>query len=344
MIDPTYFLIISTLFNLNYDFFVKLQDMDLLSDILLHLKFSGTLYFRTSFTSPWSIKVPSFENVSRFHYAHQGRCLVRIKPEKAPVLLNQGDLIIITRGAAHTLYCDPTTEGLAVKLDKVVEESGFTGSGVLTYGAKGTHHETQLICGHFAFDDEISHPLIDGLPDHILIQDYDQTAGSWMQSTLTLIGNETGRNALGSNLIAQKLSEIIYAQAIRTYLLSEQGMNNQLAGFTDPAIAKALQAIHATPEKNWTLVSLSDIAGVSRTLLSTKFKSTLSMTPMGYVTHWRMLLAKEKLVDSDQPIIDIAESVGYQSEAAFGRVFKRKFNSGPAGYRKQQKIGIKILP
>ena len=313
--------------------------MDLLSDILLHLKFSGTLYFRTSFTSPWSIKVPSFEKVSRFHYAHQGRCLVRIKSDQPPVILNQGDLIIITRGAAHTLYCDPTTEGLAVHLDKVVEESGFTGNGVLTYGELGTHHETQLICGHFAFDDELSHPLIDGLPEHIHIQDYAQTAGTWMQSTLTLIGNETGQNSLGSNLIAQKLSEIIYAQAIRTYLLSDRGMNNRLAGFTDPAIARALQAIHTSPEDNWTLASLSSIAGVSRTLLSTKFKCTLSTTPMGYVTHWRMLLAKQQLIDSDQPIIDIAESVGYHSEAAFGRVFKRMFNNPPASYRKLQRMG-----
>ena len=83
--------------------------MDLLSDILSCLKMSGTLYFRTSFTSPWSIRVPSFENVARFHFAHKGRCLVRIEQEKVPVLLEQGDLLIIMRGAAHTLYCDPET-------------------------------------------------------------------------------------------------------------------------------------------------------------------------------------------------------------------------------------------
>ena len=311
--------------------------MDLLSDILLHLKFSGTLYFRTSFTSPWSIKVPSFESVSRFHYAHQGRCLVRVNPNQPPVLLNQGDLIIITRGAAHTLFCDPATEGLAVQLDQVVEESGFTGTGVLTYGEIGTHHETQLICGHFAFDQEATHPLIDDLPDHIHIHDYAHTAGTWMQNTLTLIGNETGHTELGSNLIAQKLSEIIYAQAIRTYLSSDAVLKNRLAGFTDPAISKALQAIHTSPQENWSLNSLSLTAGVSRTLLSTKFKTSLQMTPMGYVTHWRMLLAKQQLLESDQSIIDIAEAVGYKSEAAFGRVFKRKFNKGPAGYRKQRK-------
>ena len=311
--------------------------MDLLSEILSHLKFSGTLYFRTSFTSPWSVRVPAFEQVSRFHYAHRGRCLIRVKADEPPVLLNQGDLIIITRGAAHTLYCDPITEDLAVQLDQVVEESGFTGHGVLVYGEHGTHHETQLICGHFEFDSEAKHPLIEGLPSHIHIQDYGQVAGSWMQNTLTLIGEEAGQSNLGSNLIAQKLSEIIYAQAIRTYLSSQEAINSNLAGFTDPAITRALTGIHESPQEGWTLKSLSTIAGVSRTLLSTKFNQYLSTTPMGYVTQWRMLLAKQQLLESNQPIIDIAESVGYQSEAAFGRVFKRNFDIGPAGYRKQRK-------
>ncbi len=312
--------------------------MDLLSEILSHLKFSGTLYFRTSFTSPWSIKVPPFENVSRFHYAYRGRCLVRVIPDQPPALVNQGDLIIVTRGAGHTLFCDPTTENLAVKLDQVIEESGFTGEGVLVYGDPGTHHETQLICGHFAFDKEARHPLIDGLPAFIHIKDYGQTAGSWMQHTLRLIGEEAGQSNLGSNLIAGKLSEIIYAQALRTYLGSEQAKQSGLAGFIDPAIARALKAIHASPQLQWTLESLSKVAGVSRTLLSTKFHNSLDTTPMGYVTRWRMLLAKKYLVESNQPIIDVAESVGYRSEAAFGRVFKRYFETGPASYRKQQRV------
>ena len=313
------------------------QIMDLLSEILSHLKFSGTLYFRTSFTSPWSIRVPPFENVSRFHYAHRGRCLVRVIEDQAPVLLNQGDLIIITRGAGHTLFCDPTTENLAVKLDQVVEESGFTGEGVLVYGEPGTHHETQLICGHFAFDTEARHPLIERLPDYIHITDYGQTAGSWMQHTLRLIGEEAGQNNLGSNLIAGKLSEIIYAQALRTYLSSEQARQSGLAGFIDPAIARALKMIHESPQLQWTLESLSKAAGVSRTLLSIKFHNSLDTTPMGYVTRWRMLLAKKHLIESDQSIINVAESVGYHSEAAFGRVFKRNFEIGPASYRKQKR-------
>ncbi len=311
--------------------------MDLLSDILSQLKLTGTLYFRTSFTSPWAIQVPAFENVSRFHFAHRGRCLVRIQTDKTPVLLEQGDLIIITKGAEHTLFCDPTTEKHALQLDQVIEESGFTGQGTLVYGEPGTDHETQLICGHFAFDKQAKHPLIDALPSFIHIKNYGEVAGNWMESTLKVIGAEACQNRMGSDLIALKMSEIIYTQAIRSYLDSDSVTQKGLAGFSDPSITRALQAIHQSPGHPWTLEELSNVAGLSRTSLSNRFSQCMSTTPLGYITQWRMQIARQRLVDSRAAIIDIAEGVGYQSEAAFGRVFKKHFDIAPATYRREQK-------
>lgn len=308
--------------------------MDLLSDILSRMRLSGTLYFRTSFTSPWSVKVPAYENVARFHFAHQGRCFIRVEGEPTPVRLDQGDLVIITRGASHTLYCDPTTETQAMTLDRVVELSGFTGSGTLVYGELGTDHETQLVCGHFAFDKHASHPLIDALPSHIHIAKYGEASGGWMENTLRVIGAEAGKGQLGSDLIAQKLSEIIFAQALRTCLNSAaDGL--PLTGFADPNIARALQAIHGNPAHPWMLEELSAIAGMSRTSFATKFAHSVSMTPLGYITHWRMQIARQMLAETDTPIIQIAEAAGYQSEAAFGRVFKKHFDAAPATYRRQ---------
>ena len=310
--------------------------MDLLSDILSRLKFSGTLYFRTSFTSPWSIEVPAFEQVSRFHFAHRGRCLVRVDKRSHPVVLEQGDLVIITRGASHTLFCDPSTEHLAVKLDDVIQSSGFTGEGALVYGDPGTHHETQLICGHFAFAKDAYHPLIDALPAYIHIQNYGVAAGAWLEHTLRVIGQEAGQENMGSDLIALKLSEIIYAQALRSYLNSDGRNHKGLAGFTDPALARVLQAIHQSPEHPWSLEDLAKVAGLSRTSLANRFTAYMSMTPLAYITQWRMQIARQRLLDSNHPIIDIAESVGYQSEAAFGRVFKKYFDIAPATYRRLQ--------
>lgn len=309
--------------------------MDLLSDILAHMQLSGTLYFRTSFTSPWSIKVPSFENVARFHFAHKGRCFVRVGQEPEPVMLEQGDLIIIPRGATHTLYCDPKTENQVIMLDKVVEQSGYTGSGTLVYGELGTNHETQLVCGHFSFAEQASHLLIDALPSYIHIQNYGEAAGHWMESTLRVIGTEAGRAQMGGDLIALKMSEIIFAQALRAYLNNEGADKPVMSGFTDPNIARVLTAVHKDPAHPWTLEGLSKIAGLSRTSFATRFVKCMTVTPMGYITHWRMQIASQKLIGSDDPIIKIAEDVGYQSEAAFSRVFKKHHMAAPATYRRQ---------
>lgn len=309
--------------------------MDLLSDILSHMRLRGTLYFRTSFTSPWGVQVPPYENVARFHFAHKGGCFVRIEGEADPIVLGQGDLVIITRGASHTLYCDPTTEDHALPLDQVVVESGFNGSGTLVYGEPGTNQETQLVCGHFAFDENISHPLIDALPSSIHIKNYGETAGRWMESTLKVIGAEAGREQMGSDLIALKLSEIIFAQALRTYLSTGGADQSVLAGFSDPSIARTLKAIHDNPAFPWSLEKLANIAALSRTSFVNKFSQCVSMTPLGYITHWRMQIARQLLAESVTPIIEVAEKVGYQSEAAFGRVFKKQFLTAPATYRRQ---------
>ena len=316
--------------------------MDLLSDILSQMRMTGTLYFRTSFTSPWSIQVPAFQDVARFHFAWKGRCLVRVDGAPAPVMLEQGDLIIITRGAKHTLFCDPKTEGQAVQLDEVIERSGFNGRGALVYGEPGTDHETQLVCGHFAFDPAASHPMIDALPAHIHIRNYGEASGEWMESSLRIIGVEAGRHRLGGDLIALKLSEIIFAQALRSYLNSAGISQPVIAAFADPNMTKALTAIHERPAIAWTLDELAAIAGMSRTSFATKFTERMSMTPFAYITFWRMQLARRALNETNQPIIEIAESVGYHSEAAFGRVFRRTFDIAPARFRRETASPVEV--
>lgn len=311
--------------------------MDLLSDILSRLDLKGTLYFRTSFTSPWSVCVPQFENVARFHFAQKGRCLIRIEQDKPAVFLEQGDLIIITKGASHTLFCDPKTESTAKMVDQIVEEAGFTGEGALVYGEAGTDHETQLVCGHFAFGENTQHPLISALPSYIHIKNYGESSGVWLENTLKVIGSEAGKDKLGSDLIALKMSEIIFAQALRIYL-AEQGQSEPvLAGFADPNISRVLTAIHKAPSDTWTLENLTKIAGMSRTAFTTKFSQSLGVTPLAYVTNWRMQIARHQLITSVEPIIEIAEKAGYRSEAAFSRVFKKHHAKAPGKFRRMAK-------
>lgn len=312
--------------------------MDLLSDILSRMDLSGTLYFRTSFTAPWSIKVPSYKNVARFHLAHKGRCLIRVEGEEEPIVLEQGDLAIVTRGAAHTLYCTPETENQAVVLDEVLEKSGFTGKGTLVYGEYGTNHETQLVCGHFAFSDDAQHLFLNALPSHIQIKDYGSQSGVWMENTLKVIGNEAGRGDMGSDLISLKLSEIIFTQALRAHLETNSSNSPVLQGFSDLKISRALTAIHERPGFDWSLEKLADVAGMSRTAFAKRFSECMTMTPLNYITNWRMEIARQELTKTHAPIIEIAEMIGYKSEAAFSRVFKKHFDKAPATYRRSMSV------
>ncbi len=308
--------------------------MDLLSDILSHLNLQGTLYFRTSFSGDWGVRVPNYAQVARFHFAHRGRLMVRVDGVEDPLALDQGDLIIITRGAAHSLLSELDAEDKVASLDTVLEESGYTGSGTLIYGEHGQEHETQLICGHFSFDDKINHPLIDQLPPYILIKNYGEEAGAWMEQTLKVIGAEAGAEGIGSSLISLKLSEIIFVQALRSYLNTTENPGPGLGGFTDNRIAKSLQAMHLNPANQWTLNELAAIAGMSRTSYLTLFNTLMNTTPNGYLTQWRMQLARQRLTESNDAIIRIAEAAGYQSEAAFSRVFRKYFDVTPAAYRR----------
>lgn len=309
--------------------------MDLLSDILSRIQLSGTLYFRTSFTAPWGVKVPSYKNVARFHFAHKGRCFVKIDNVQSPSLLEQGDLIIIPKGASHKLYSDPSTENQAAELEDVLEQSGFNGTGTLVYGEPGTDHETQLVCGHFAFSDDAQNIVMDALPSHIHIKNYGEDAGIWMENTLKVIGNEAGKQQLGGDMIAMKMSEIIFAQALRAYLESEGSSMPVLAGFADKNISKALTAIHKQPGFAWTLEGLAEIAVMSRTAFASRFSQCMTTTPLSYITYWRMQIARDLLANTNEPIINIAEKAGYQSEAAFGRVFKKHISKAPAIYRRE---------
>jgi len=311
--------------------------MDLLSDILTHLNLRGALYFRTSFTTPWSVRVPAYKNVARFHFAHKGRCMVRVADQANPVLIEQGDMVIITRGAPHTLFCHPDNEKPETALETVIEESGFPGYGTLVFGEFGTDHETQLVCGHFSFEESATHPIIDALPDIIHVKNYGQDSSSWLDSTLRIIGQEAGKGKLGSDIISLKMTEIVFTQVLRQYLENEGRNNPSLVGYTDPRIVKALKAIHETPSYAWSLDELAAVAGMSRTSFATNFSRCMSLSPMAYTTQWRMELSRQRLLDTNEPLILIAEQAGYQSEAAFSRIFKKTYAVAPATYRRERR-------
>ncbi|MEP2978208.1 MAG: AraC family transcriptional regulator [Lentilitoribacter sp.] len=311
--------------------------LDLLSDILTNLSMRGTLYFRTSFTKPWGVAVPAYENVARFHFAHRGSCMVLVEGEDDPVSLEQGDLIIIPHGSSHDLFCGHDPDRTILPLDTVLEQSGYNGSGVLIHGGdQQPHSETQLICGHFSFEQQAKHVLMQRLPSFIHLKNYGESAGKWMEATLRVIGDEAGGKRMGGDLIALKMSEAILAQAIRSFIESDEAIICGLGAFSDANLSRALDAFHKAPSKNWTVETLANTAGMSRTSFAVSFQKKMTMTPLQYVTSWRMEIAKKALSKTSNTISDAAERAGYASDSAFARVFKKETGITPAQFKSQK--------
>lgn len=314
--------------------------LDLLSDILTRLSLRGTLYFRTSFTPPFGIQVPDYENVARFHFVQRGELNVHVPASGETLRLKQGDLVLIPHGAAHMLLCNEVQPLEALPLEQVLQEAGYDGGGVLVYGGAEEVRDTQLICGHFSFAAmpgrrDAGHMLIDRLPPYIVIENYGEAAGAWIEATLRMIGSEVQGARIGGDLIALKLSEVLFAQAIRAYLEHQSPSGSALAGFADPRISRALTAFHQAPAREWSVEGLAREAGMSRTAFAQEFTAKMEVTPMQYLTSWRMQIACQGLAEQGLNVADAAEIAGYASEAAFSRVFRKQVGMSPAAYRQQ---------
>lgn len=190
--------------------------MDVLSDILSVLEMRGVLYFRTEFGKDWGVRVPQHENAARFHIVHRGYCWINVDGME-PLRLEEGDLVIVPRGATHVLADGPDTQ--PTELDQVLEQSGFNGVGALVWGDQAVGMPTELICGHFTFAEGSTHPFLSDLPPCIHLKRYSHNVEVWLRQTLDVIGSEVTQAAPGAELIALKLSEAICAQAIRSHLI-----------------------------------------------------------------------------------------------------------------------------
>lgn len=180
----------------------------------------------------------------------------------------------------------------------------------------------------------MKHILMERLPPAIHLKNYGEDAGRWMEATLRMIGEESSGQRIGGDLIALKMSESIFAQAVRTFIESSDAREWGLGAFADKKLGKALDAFHKSPSDSWTVGSLAQVAGMSRTSFAVRFQKALEMTPMDYVTKWRMEIAKKVLITADSTLSDAAESAGYASDSAFARSFKKETGASQAEFRK----------
>ena len=307
--------------------------MDALTDILNTLRLGSSLYFRTELSSPWGVEVPPKASVARFHIVIRGQCWLRVDGESEGTFMSNGDLVIIPHGAAHVLADEPSRP--IKPLSDLLDEVGYVGAGPLVYGGGGAG--CCLVCGELTFDALGSHPLLENLPTKLLVSGDNSYNTVWLDSAVGFIAHEAASLKPGANAIIDRLSEIILIQVIRATLKSAEQSNQRipfLSAFTDPRITQVLAEIHANPAYDWTVENLGKVANMSRSSFANRFAELTQMTPLQYVIFVRLQNARRLLIEAGTSLARIAESVGYQSEAAFSQSFKKQFGIRPGEYRR----------
>lgn len=309
---------------------------DPLGEVLHLLRLTGTFYCRSELTAPWGIELPPFEACMMFHVVTAGHCWLEVEGEE-PHLLQQGSLALVPHGNGHAIRSHPTDA--TVPLFDIPVERVSERYEIMRYGGDG--ELTHLTCGVVRFDHIAGQQLITLLPRVLQIDTLADEEGNWLQSTLRYIAHEARELRPGGETVITHLADILIIQAIRAWLDSAPDADRGwLAALRDKHVGRALAAIHREPEKEWTVASLAKEVGMSRSGFSARFTHMVGDSAMRYLTRWRMLLARAQLLETSDSLSVIADHLGYQSEAAFCRAFKRVLGVPPGSIRQTAKAPL----
>jgi AraC-like DNA-binding protein len=302
---------------------------DPLGETLHLLRLTGTLYCRSELTAPWGVDLPQFDGCMMFHIVTAGHCWLEVEGEE-PLLLQQGSLVLVPHGNGHCIRSSPQDE--AVPLFDIPVEKVSDRYEIMRYGGAG--ESTHLTCCVVRFDHVAGQKLISLLPKVLHINSWADDEDNWLQSTLRFIAREARELRPGGETVITHLADILIIQAIRSWIDSApEAGRGWLAALRDDQVGRALAAIQREPEKDWTVALLAREVGMSRSGFSARFTSLVGESAMRYLTQWRMQLAHAQLQQTSDSLSVLADRLGYQSEAAFCRAFKRVFGVSPGSVR-----------
>jgi AraC-like DNA-binding protein len=318
--------------------------MDPFSQVLNALRLEAGIFLDAEFTAPWCVDpapgkkarhiLPSAEHVAIYHFVVEGHCRARLPEGPGAIDLKAGDLVMFPHGDGHLLGSDLRRPALLA--ETLVQASPEGGLARILHGGGG--ERTRFICGFLACDSRLCRPLIEALPRMLHVPLATNASTSWMVETLQHAAEESRAPRAGSDAVLAKLSELLFVEALRGYLetVPEQE-RSWLAGLRDPQVSRALGLMHAEPARPWTVDDLGHEAGLSRSALAERFTELIGEPPMQYLKKWRLALGARALTDGSEPVLHVAQRVGYESEAAFNRAFKREFGVPPATWRRQRR-------
>lgn len=316
---------------------------DILSDILSIIRFSGAISLRPELSAPWSLQsLPhtDFANALQarnkqllpFHIISKGNCWLQ-ENDGTRTLLSQGDIIIFPHGDSHIL-CDHLDQE-AVLVSRLLPKPPWTEPLMMKYGGGG--EVSKLVCGFLQCEAMVMHPFLKTLPRLIHVQAFAEPTVPLLEMGVRHIIQETDSFRSGSMCSLTRLVELMFIEILRNSMQNLPAHEvGWLAALKDPVVRQALEWIHADPAHPWTVSELGTQIGMSRSALASRFTQLVGQSPMRYLTYWRLQLASRQLQDTDESIAKIAIQVGYESEAAFNRAFKRYVGTPPGVWRDQQ--------
>jgi AraC-like DNA-binding protein len=316
--------------------------MDALSETLRVVRLVGAIFINARFTAPWCYQSPKADSIAPilepgadrvviFHLITEGECYVEMG-DGVPTRLVAGDAVLFPHGDAHRMTSLP---GLHPAQGRPLEAVLTHRPRHLSFGGGGI--TTRLICGYLACDSRLARMLLGGLPALLRVNVRGSNAGVWLEASLRYALAEARSPRPGGEGVLAKLAEVLFIEVLRMYM-NEQHDDRRgwLAGVSDRIVGAALGAMHRNPAHAWTVEELARAANTSRSVLAERFQNLVGTSPMQYLTQWRMLLAANLLSRSNTPLARIAEDVGYQTDTAFSRAFRREFGKPPATWRKSQ--------
>ncbi|MEZ4360786.1 MAG: AraC family transcriptional regulator [Kofleriaceae bacterium] len=306
------------------------EPIDPLGEALHFLRMSGTFYCRSELTAPWALALPPVPRCLAFHVVMAGRCQLEVAGAE-PRTLQPGELALVPHGEGHRLA---SASGVpAPRLDELHHEHVSERYAILRHGGGGD--ATSLVCGAVRFEHPAALRLIKLLPKLIHVEASSSPQADWMRSTLQLIAEEARAPRPGGETVITRLADILVIQAIRSWIERDPAaQTGWLGALQDPQIGRAIALIHRDPARDWTLASLAGEVAMSRSAFAARFTALVGEPAMQYLARWRMNVAVTWLTEETTGLGELATRLGYQSEAAFSRAFKRFMGVPPGAVRR----------
>jgi AraC-like DNA-binding protein len=325
------------------EFFAGDCEMDALSEAMRAVRVTGALFFNGEFRAPWRFATPAQEQLAPklspdserlvlFHLVTEGQATARTAGAD-DVSLAAGDIVVFPHGDAHEMWNGRTSKLFpGARLLPKLEKGELAAE---KWGGKGA--VTRIICGYLGCERHAENLFLSGLPAILKTNVRSSPAGAWIESSIRHCVSEVELQQAGRLAVLAKLAETLFVETLCRYmdeLPSER--TGWLAGARDANVGRALALLHRDPARAWTLHELARASGTSRTTLAERFAELMGEPPLAYLARWRLQLGARRLLTTNQKVMQVAYDVGYESEAAFNRAFRRAFGAPPARYRRER--------